>query len=111
MLGPRIVDPALESIVAADEELRARLSRVAQESRGRVDAAKAEIDRREAAAKAQYELAVEQRVRDIGAASAAEKQQRQKRRLQSIEERLATARAAMPAAVDAFVRLVREGPP
>jgi len=110
LLFSQAVEPALETIVSADEELRARIERVTAEGRAKIEAAEAQVRRQESEAHAGYEREVARRAEAILAAARADQDERAARRSQAVAERLAAARAALPAASDAFARLVREGP-
>ena len=104
------MNPDLEDIVIADEEARARVEAARRAARERIAAARDEVARSEQERARAREAEVEKTLRSVVEEAERQAQERKLRR----EEYLAGVRSAaeglLPAAAEAWARIVRDGP-
>jgi vacuolar-type H+-ATPase subunit H len=104
-----MMNPQLESIVAADEDARARVeSARAAAARNLAEAERERNDRREARARA-LRQAAEEEERQISVANDRAVTERQLARRRYFASTRPAAAAALPRAADMFVAIVRDG--
>ncbi|MGZ6142547.1 MAG: hypothetical protein ACXWLM_04370 [Myxococcales bacterium] len=105
----RWMERVLEEIVAADEELQARLAAAAREAKDRVAAARAAAEKRERERLERAEARLSEELRALAATTDRELEQRRRRRAEWIVARSASAEALLPAAAETWARIVRDG--
>jgi hypothetical protein len=105
------VNPDLETLLSADEEARARVEAGPRGGAGRPGAAPPEEEgRRKDRARAR-QAALEREVRAIAEDAARRVEARRARRAEYVSTLTESAAGLLPAAVEAWVRIVRDGPP
>ncbi len=101
----------LERIVSEDEAARAAVEREVATARARVDAARAQLARERADRLRQLEHQRDDAVAKILVETDHEVARHQSHRETYLRQRTAAAEALFESAVDAYVRLVLQGPP
>lgn len=104
------MDPELDSILSADEESRARLEQAETAARLRLEAARADRERRRQERHAAALGALEDEVARVLDQANQEVAERRRRRTLYLDTRRMAAEKAFSRAVDTYVRIVREGP-
>jgi len=104
------VNADLERLFAADEEGRARLTAARAEAAGALDRARRNLEEERTARLSRLEAALEQELAGIRAEAEEAARARARRRAEFRQARRQASEALLPGAVEAFVRIVLEGP-
>lgn len=102
--------PELEAILSADEESRARLQQAQTAARLRLEAAGAERERRRRERHDAALRTLEEEVKSIIEQADRAIAERRRRRLLYLETRRLAAEKSFARAVEAYIRIVRQGP-
>lgn len=104
------MDPDLERIVSEDETAQAAVERARSAAQTQLDAERAELARRREARLQQLTGELDETVRKILVDADREVVIRGARRETDLRERTTRAEAVVESAVDAYLRIVRDGP-
>lgn len=105
------MNPDLELLLSADEEARARVEAARRSAEARLASAREGADRRRQETARTREAALEHEVQAIGEDADRQVEARRRRRERYVSGLSEAAAKALPAAVEAWVRIVRDGPP
>ncbi len=100
----------LERLLACDEEGRARLDRERVRARDALQSLERRLEEERHRRRRDLEVELEDQLAGIRAEAERGVAERRRRREEFRAERNAIASAALPRAIDAFVRIVRDGP-
>ena len=104
------MNPDLEMLLSADEEARARVETARRSAEARLSGAREEAERRRQDKALAREAALDRQVQSIAEDTSRRVEERRLRRRQYVAGLAETAATRLPAAVDAWVRIVRDGP-
>ena len=104
------MNPDLESILASDEEARARIETARRDAEARIAAARRELVRLGEQRAAARMAEVEGRVRAVGEAAEKRSTERHRSRQEYLSGTRRAAQLRLPDAVEAWLRIVRDGP-
>ena len=105
------MNPDLEIVLSADEEAVARVDAARRSSEERLTNARDEADRRRQDKARARQAELDRELASIAEDTARRVQQRQLRRRKFVSGLSEAAARLLPSAVDAWVRIVRDGPP
>ena len=103
------MDAALDELVAADEDLRARVSAAGRAAKGRIEASAAARKQRDEAREEAASGCLADELGALASAADAEIEQRKRRRTEWIAERRRQAQQRMGEAARIFAAIVRDG--
>ncbi len=105
------MDPALDELIAADEDLRARVSAAARAAKARIEAAALAREDRERARRVAASAHLDDDLRALAAAADAEIEERKRIRAAWIDARKTKAQERVAAAAQLWAGMVRDGVP
>lgn len=104
------MNPDLEMLLSADEEARARVETARRSAHELVDRAREEADRLKRKRARERDAALDREVLSIAEDTSRRVEERRRRRRQYVAGLSESSAERQPAAVDAWVRIVRDGP-
>jgi hypothetical protein len=105
------MDAALDELVAADEDLRARVSAAARAAKARIEAARLAREDRDRARGAAASAHLDDELRALASAADAEIEERRRMRASWIGARKSKAQERVAAAAQLWAAIVRDGVP